>query len=137
VVAAVGGSGHDRAAGGGDGIIACRARRRWASRRRRSSRAFAWQGHIVHIHSGVIAEAILVHQELDAHRLPRIGRHVHCLVDPRLRVVTLMEDGLQDGAGAIRDVSILPVERDGVDRKVPVPEAQCASTSGDHELLIE
>jgi hypothetical protein len=48
-----------------------------------------------------------------------------------------MEDGLQDDAGAIRDVSILPVKRDGVDRKVPVPEAQCASTSRHHELLIE
>jgi hypothetical protein len=34
-----------------------------------------------------------------------------------------MEDRLQDRAGAIGDVSILPVKRDGISRKVPVPEA--------------
>jgi hypothetical protein len=48
-----------------------------------------------------------------------------------------MEDGLQDRAGTIRDVSILPVERDAVSGAIPMPEAECAGTGGDHELLIE
>jgi hypothetical protein len=78
-----------------------------------------------------------VHQELDAHRLPRIRCHVHLLIDPGVPIFTLMEDGLQDRAGAIRDVSILPVVRDAVGGAVPVPEAQRAATSRDGELLIE
>jgi hypothetical protein len=48
-----------------------------------------------------------------------------------------MEDRRQDGAGAIRDVGILPVERNAVGSEVPVPEAQRASTSWHDELLIE
>ena|SRR5947208_2171711 len=48
-----------------------------------------------------------------------------------------MEDRLQDSARAIGDVSILPVERDAVGGEIPVPEAQCASTSRHRELLIK
>src|SRR6266513_4490296 len=48
-----------------------------------------------------------------------------------------MEDSLQNGAVAIGDVSILPVKRNTVGSEVPVPEAQCASTHGHRELLIE
>ena len=68
-----------------------------------------------------------MHQELDAHRLPRVRRHVHRLVDVDLVVSTLMEDRLQNVAGAIRDVGILPVEGNAVGRVVPVPEAQRAT----------
>jgi hypothetical protein len=78
-----------------------------------------------------------MHQELDAHGLPSKRRHVHLLVHPGLVVSTLMEDRLQDVAGAVRDISILPVERDTVGGASPVPEAQCAGTSGSDELLIE
>ena len=78
-----------------------------------------------------------MHQELNAHSLPRIRRHVHLLVNPGFRIVTLMEDRVQDGAVAIRDVSILPVKRDGVGGAVPVPEAQRTATGWDYELLIE
>jgi hypothetical protein len=48
-----------------------------------------------------------------------------------------MEDGLKNVAGAVRDVSVLPVERDAVSGAVPVPEAQRACTRRDGELLIE
>src|SRR5947207_14329033 len=48
-----------------------------------------------------------------------------------------MVDRLQDSAGAIGDISILPVERDAVVRAVHVVEAQCAAASRDCELLIE
>src|SRR6266403_2372869 len=48
--------------------------------------------HIVHIHASVVAEAILMHQELDAHGLPRIRRHVECLVGADRVVETLMDD---------------------------------------------
>ena len=78
-----------------------------------------------------------MHQELDAHRLPRIRRHVHCLVYPSLVVSALVEDRLQDIAVAIGDVSILPVERDSVRGTGPVVEAKCTRTSRDSELLIE
>ena len=77
-----------------------------------------------------------MHQELDAHRLPRILRHVHLYVGP-VRCITQMVDRLQDGAGAIGDVGILPVERDAVISAVLVIETQCARTSRDSELLIE
>ncbi len=78
-----------------------------------------------------------MHQELDAHGLPGIRRHVHRLVDPRLPIQALMEDRLQNAAGAIGNVSILPVERDAVGGIVPVPETQCTSTSRHRELLIK
>ena len=65
-----------------------------------------------------------MHQEFDAHDLPGIRRHIHCLVDPRLSVKTLMEDFLQDVAGGVSDVRILPIEGDIVmEGVVPVPEA--------------
>src|SRR6266576_2821616 len=48
-----------------------------------------------------------------------------------------MEDRLQDVAGAIRDISILPVEGNAVGSEVPVPEAHGASTSRYRKLLIE
>ena|SRR5437867_1072723 len=48
-----------------------------------------------------------------------------------------MEDRLQDRARGICDVSILPVEGNGVGGAVEVPEAQCASASRYRELLIE
>src|SRR6266542_4961132 len=48
-----------------------------------------------------------------------------------------MENRLQDGAGAVRDVSILPVERNAIGGAVPVPEAQRASASRNRELLVE
>ena len=78
-----------------------------------------------------------MHEELDSHRLPRIRAHVHRLVDPGVVVGTLMEDRLQDGAVAIGDVSILPVERDTVSRAGVVPEAQCGASRHRPELLIE
>ena len=64
-----------------------------------------------------------MHKELDAHGLPGVRRHVHHRIDPRLPIFTLMEDRLQNGAGGIRDISILPVVSDVVSGKVPVPEA--------------
>src|SRR5205807_5222048 len=88
-------------------------------------------------HSGEVAEVIQMHQELDAHGLPCIRRHVHIRVEPRVPIQTLMEDRLQDGAGGIGDVSILPVEGNVVGGAVPVPEAQRACTSRHRELLIE
>jgi len=95
------------------------------------------QLHVVHKHSGEIAEVIQMHQEFDAHGLPRIRRHVYPRVEPRLRIVTLVEDCLQDVAVDIRDVSVLPVERDGIHGAVPVPEAQRAAGRRHRELLIE
>ena len=78
-----------------------------------------------------------MHEELDAHRLPRICAHVHRLINPDVIVGTLMEDRLQDGAAAIGDVSILPVEGDAVGGTGVVPEAQCGARRHRPELLIE
>ena len=78
-----------------------------------------------------------MHEELDSHRLPRIRAHVHCLVNPGVVVGTLMKDRLQDGAAAIGDVSILPVERDTVGGTGIVPEAQRGAGGHRPELLIE
>jgi hypothetical protein len=64
-----------------------------------------------------------MHKELDAHGLSRERHQVYRRVNPRLPICTLMEDRLQNGAGGIRDVSILPVVRNVVSGKVPVPEA--------------
>lgn len=64
-----------------------------------------------------------MHQEPDAHRHPRIRRHVHRSVEPGLPTLTLMKDRLQDVAVLIGDVSILPVRRYVVGGAVPVPEA--------------
>ena len=46
-----------------------------------------------------------MHQELDADGLALIRSKVHRLVNPRLAVATLMENGLEDVAAAICDVS--------------------------------
>src|SRR5215472_18824966 len=48
-----------------------------------------------------------------------------------------MVDRLQDVAVAIRDVSILPVERDSVISAIHVPEAQRGASRHWPELLIE
>ena len=48
-----------------------------------------------------------------------------------------MVDRLQDGAVAIGDVSILPVERDTVGGTGIVPEAQCGAGGHRPKLLIE
>jgi hypothetical protein len=64
-----------------------------------------------------------VYQEFYVHRLSCEGRHVNLLVDPSLPIFTLMEDGLQNGAVAIGDISVLPVELNGVSGVIPVVEA--------------
>ena len=64
-----------------------------------------------------------MHQELDADGLALIRSKVHRLVNPRLAVATLMENGLKDVAVGIGDVSVLPVEVDDVSGAVPMPEA--------------
>ena len=48
-----------------------------------------------------------------------------------------MKDRLQDLAASIRDISILPVERDAVGGAGPIPEAQCAVSRHRPQLLIE
>ena len=48
-----------------------------------------------------------------------------------------MVDRLQDSAIAIGDISILPVEGNGVKGAVLVPEAQCGVSRHRPELLIE
>src|SRR6266536_771079 len=78
-----------------------------------------------------------MHQELNAHGLPRIRCHVQRLLYPRLVVSTLVEDRLQDGTGGVGDISILPVKRDAVGGAGPIPEAQRTSTCSDCDLLIE
>jgi hypothetical protein len=78
-----------------------------------------------------------MYQKFDAHCLSGVWTHVHLRVEPGLGIVTLVEDRLQDVAVNISDVSVLPVEVDGISGAVPVPEAQCASTSRYRELLIE
>src|SRR5947199_6073689 len=78
-----------------------------------------------------------MHQELDAHGLARVRRHVHRGIDPGLSIFTLVKDGLQDLAAGIRDVRILPIEGDGVGGVVPVPEAQNGVGRHRSELLVE
>ena len=95
------------------------------------------QLHVVHKHSGEISEVIQMHQEFDAHGLPRIGRHVHELADPSFCIGGLMEDRLQDVPVDIGDIGVLPVERDGIRGAIPMPEAQRAACRRHRELLIE
>jgi hypothetical protein len=78
-----------------------------------------------------------MYEELEAQGLPRIRRHVYRFLEPVLLISSLMEDGLQDVAVRIGDVSILAVKRDALAAAVPVPEAQRAGTSRYRELLIE
>ena len=95
------------------------------SRSRRGARAGTRQGylHLVHKHAGDVAEAILMHQELDADGLAYPRGKIHALMNPTLGVGTLMVDGLEDVAVTIGDVGILPVEIDDVGSAVPVPQA--------------
>jgi hypothetical protein len=58
-------------------------------------------------------------------------------VNPGLRIQTLMEDRLQDGAIAVGNVSILPVVYGAVGGAVPVPEAQRGVSRHRPELLIK
>ena len=46
-----------------------------------------------------------MHQELDADALTHVRGKIHGLVNPGLAVATLMENGLEDVAAAICDVS--------------------------------
>ena len=46
-----------------------------------------------------------MHQELDADRLAHVRGKIHRLVNPGLAVATLMENGLEDVAVAICDVT--------------------------------
>jgi hypothetical protein len=78
--------------------------------------------HVIYIHAGVIAEAILVHQELDTHGLPSKGRHVDRLEEPSVAGVTQVEDGLQDSAVCVGDIGILPVKANRIGTEVQMPE---------------
>ncbi len=78
-----------------------------------------------------------MHQELDAHCLPRKWRHIHLRIDKSARLITHVEDRLQDLAIAVGDVSVLPIKRNRVSGAVLVPEAQSTLTSWNCELLIE
>jgi hypothetical protein len=64
-----------------------------------------------------------MHQELDANGLAHVRGKIHRLVNPGSVVATLMENGLENVAVAIGDVSVLPIEVDGVSGAVPMPEA--------------
>jgi hypothetical protein len=70
-------------------------------------------------------------QELDADGLAHVRGKIHRLVNPGLAVATLMENGLEDVAIAICDVSVLPVEVDGVSAAVPMPEATGVAPASD------
>jgi len=78
-----------------------------------------------------------VDQELDAHRLPGIRRHVEGLVLPDAIVRAQVHDRGQDVAARVGDIGILPVKRDrvGGQREVPVAEGAPGGRHGD--LLIE
>jgi hypothetical protein len=64
-----------------------------------------------------------MHQELDADGLADLRGQIHRLVNPGLAVATLVENRLKNVAVAIGDVSVLPIEVDGVSAAVPMPEA--------------
>ena len=91
--------------------------------RRRGS---AWPrndySNIVHKHAGEVANAILMHQELDPDGLAYPGAKVHRLMNPTFGVASLMEDGLENVSVGIGDVSVLIVGVKGIGA-VPVPEA--------------
>ncbi len=79
-----------------------------------------------------------MYEELDAHSLAGVWRHVHDLVDPRLGIKQLVEDRLQNIAVTIGDVGVLPIEVDAdIGGAVPMPETQCASASRHRELLVK
>jgi hypothetical protein len=93
--------------------------------------------HVVYKHPSEVAEAVLMDQKFDAHGLASEGCHIHRLIGPALRIQTLMEDRLQDVAIVIGDVSILPVEIDGIGCTIPVPETQGSSGRRHRELLVK
>jgi hypothetical protein len=72
-----------------------------------------------------------MHQELDANGLAHVRGQIHRLVNPGLAVATLMENGLKDVAVGIGDVSVLPVEVDGVSGAAPMPEATGVAPASD------
>jgi hypothetical protein len=72
-----------------------------------------------------------MHQELDADGLAHVRGKIHRLVNPGLAAATLMENGLEDVAVAICDVSVLPVEIDDVSGAVPTPEATGVAPASD------
>ena len=72
-----------------------------------------------------------MHQELDADGLAHVRGKIHRLVNPGLAVATLMENRLKNVAVAICDVSVLPVEVDGVSGAVPMPEATGVGPASD------
>ena len=76
------------------------------------------------------AKAILMDQELDADRLAHVRGQIHVWLTQDY-VATPMENGLEDVAVAIGDVSVLPVESDGVSGAVPMPEATGVAPASD------
>jgi hypothetical protein len=70
-----------------------------------------------------------MHQELDADGLAHVRGKIRRLVNPGLAVATLVKNSLKNVAVAIGDVSVLPVEVDGVSGAVPMPEAFRVSSS--------
>jgi hypothetical protein len=55
-----------------------------------------------------------MYQELDPDSLAYVRSKIHDLVNLGLAVARLMEDGLKDVIVAIGNVSVLPVEVDGI-----------------------
>ena len=72
-----------------------------------------------------------MHQELDAIGLAHVRGKIHRLINPGLAVATPMENSLKDVAVGIGDVSVLPVEVDGVSGAVPMPEATGVAPASD------
>jgi hypothetical protein len=64
-----------------------------------------------------------MHQELDTNGLAHVRGQIHRLVNPGLAVATLIENGLKDVTVVIGDVSVLPVEVDGISGAVTMPKA--------------
>jgi hypothetical protein len=63
-----------------------------------------------------------MHEEFDSYSLSGEWRHVHYLVNPCLRIHTLMKDSLQDIAIDVCDVGVLPVKVDTIGRAIPMPK---------------
>ena len=72
-----------------------------------------------------------MHQELNADGLAHVRGKIHRLVNPGLAVATVVENRLKDVAVAIGDVSVLPVEIDGVSGAVPMPEPTGVAPASD------
>jgi hypothetical protein len=80
--------------------------------------------HIIYSHAGKVAEAILMHQELDPDGLAYPRAKVDFLILPTSAVGQVVVDGFEDATACIRDVGILPglIDAEGA-VTVPVPEA--------------